>query len=276
MFLVILYPIGFSFFISLHELYLLRPGAVRFIGLRNYTKLFNDVRFWKSLALTSYFVGISVFGQLLAGLGIALLLNEPLKGRGIVKALLVIPWALPGVIIGGIWKWIYHPDYGLINGLLRQVGLLELEGRISWLGTSQAINAIILTDIWRLAPFVGLMLLAALSTIPSQLYEASKIDGAGAWQRFLYITLPLLRPVILIVLVIRTMFAFQIFDLIFVLTRGGPGTATYTLTYLVYSKSFNQLHMGYGAAMSYAAAVVVMVFSLAYFLLLSRSKKTGI
>ncbi len=264
----LLYPVGYSFYISLHEWYLPQSN-ISFLGLDNYARLLGDPLFWKSTALTLYFVIISISGALVLGLGIALLLNEPLMGRGVVKALLLIPWALPAVIVGGMWRWIYHPDYGLINGILRQIGLFQARGSISWLGSSMAMKTVILTDIWRFGPFMGIMLLAGLATIPPQLYEASVIDGANRWQKFAYVTLPLLTPTILICLILRTIFAFQVFGLIFTLTHGGPGTATHVLAYYMYSTSFEYLHMGYGAAMTYILGGLILSF-IGFFLLLSK------
>lgn len=265
-----LYPVGYSFYISLHEWYLAR-STIYFIGLSNYARLLNDPLFWKSVGLTVYFAVTSIFGVLVLGLGMALLLNEPLRGKGVVKALLLLPWALPAVIVGGMWRWIYHPDYGLINGVLRQIGILQ--GSISWLGPSKAMNMAIITDIWRFAPFMGIMLLAGLTTIPPQLYEASLIDGANRWQRFTYITLPLLTPIILVALIIRTIFAFQVFGLIFTLTHGGPGTATHVLAYYMYSTSFEHLHMGYGTAMTYMLGILIIAFVTSFVVLLSKFSK---
>jgi len=275
-FSVIIYPLLYSFSISLQEYNLLRPEKISFIGLNNYVKLFRDNLFVYSILITIYFVIVSVFIQLLLGLGIALLLNEPLRGRSLVKALLILPWALPGTIIGGMWLWIYHPDYGLINNLLRSINLLKDIEVISWLGSPLlAIHAIIITDVWRLSPFAAVLLLAGLATIPKEIIESSKLDGASSWQRFLYITLPLLKPIIILFLLIRTMFAFQIFDIVYVLTRGGPGTSTFVLMYYAWDKGFNQLNMGYAAAASYVTAIFIIIFATIYMLILRVPLRKG-
>lgn len=259
-----IYPIAYSFYISLYKWYLY--SKVSFVGLGNYVKLIHDDLFWKSLYQVSYYVMMSVSCQLILGLGMALLLNEKLKGRGIVKAFLLIPWALPGTTVGGIWKWIYQYDYGLFNIILRTIGISE--NGFHWLSSSTALNSIILVDIWRFAPFTAIILLAGLTTIPKSLYEAAIIDGANAWRRLINITLPLLLPTILVVLIIRTMFAFQVFDLIVTLTHGGPGTATYVLPYYAYLNAFSFIHIGYGAAVSYALMgsilSMIVLFSLLF------------
>lgn len=263
--LVILYPLGYSFFVSLYDFSLLRPGEIPFIGLGNYVALFHDSLFWESIALTIYFVVLSILLQLLVGLGMALLLNVPLRGRGIVRGLLILPWALPGVIVGGMWLWIYHPDYGLINGVLRQLNILHETEVFSWLGSSlMAIHSVIFVDVWRLAPFTALMLLAGLATLPKDVYDASIIDGANALQRLRHVILPLLKPIILVVLIIRTIFAFQIFDIVYVLTRGGPGTSTYVLMYYIWNKGFNQLYIGYAAAAAYVMNILIVIFIVLY------------
>jgi len=258
-----IYPIVYSFYISLYKWYLY--SKVSFVGLGNYVKLIHDDLFWKSLYQVSYYVMMSVSGQLILGLGMALLLNEKLKGRGIVKAFLLIPWALPGTTVGGIWKWIYQYDYGLFNVMLRTIGISE--NGIHWLSSSMALNSIILVDIWRFAPFTAIIFLAGLATIPKSLYEAAVIDGANAWRRFINITLPLLVPTIVVVLILRTMFAFQVFDLVVTLTHGGPGTATYVLPYYVYLNAFSFIHIGYGAAMGYALMGSILSMIVLYILL---------
>ena len=250
---------------------LLRPLDISFVGLGNYTSILGYNLFWKSFSITAYFTFVSVFLELVIGLGIALLLNQKLRGSGFVKGMLILPWALPGIVVAGMWRWIYHPDYGLINGTLRQLGILN--GSFSWLGSpSMALNSIIITDMWRMAPFIALILLAGMATISPRLYDASKIDGADSWHRFWHITLPLLKPFIFVVVVIRVMFSFQIFDLIFVLTRGGPGTATYSLTYLTWMRGFNQLHMGYGAAISILTGLTIGICIVILYLWIGRRR----
>ena len=261
----------YSFYISLHNLMLNQPEAMEFIRFGNYLRLLNDPLFLRSMGLTLYFVGLSVFLQLIVGMAMALVLNEPLKGRGWVRALLVLPWALPGTVVGGIWRWIYHADYGLINGLLRILGVLK--GSLLWLGPGMALNAVVFAEVWRMAPFAGLMLLAGLATIPRQLYDAARVDGATGWQIFWYITLPLLKPTIGIILVMRTMFAFQNLELVYVLTKGGPGTQTYLLPYYMYTVSFNQLQAGYGSAMAYGITILIALVCGIYLLTLSLSER---
>jgi len=236
----------------------------RFVGLENYRFLAEDTRFWNALANTAYFVAISVPLELALGLGFALLLHRTFPFRGAARALVLVPWAVPTVVAARFWEWIYNGDFGVLNYLL---GV-----RINWLGDPfWALHAAILADVWKTTPFVVLLLLAGLQVIPEELYRAARIDGANAWQTFRHITLPLLKPVILLVLLFRTMDAARIFDLIFVLTGGGPANQSETLVVYTYKLLYRTLQFGYGSALAVATFLFVFALSLVYLRMLGRA-----
>jgi len=242
-------------------------GISRFAGLENYRFLLADARFWNALAHTAYFVLLSVSLELTLGLAIALLLNQSFPGRGLARALVFVPWAVPSVVAARFWEWIYNSDYGVLNYVLGT--------RVNWLGDPRwALHAAILADVWKTTPFVVLLLLAGLQVIPEDLYRAARIDGAGSWQLFRHITLPLLLPVILLALLFRTMDAARVFDLIFVLTGGGPANQTETLVVYAYKLLYRTLQFGYGSAVAVATFLFVLTLSLAYLRLLGRAWQT--
>jgi ABC-type sugar transport system permease subunit len=264
---VILYPVGRTLYLSAHDVSLSRPEEKEFVFLRNYIDFLRDPDFWMTIRRTVYFTLVSVGIELLLGLGIAMLINAHPPGWRFLRFSLIIPWAVPTIVNGTIWRWIYNADYGALNGLLYQLGFIE--SYIPWLiKPIRAMNLVIVADIWHTFPFVALIIQAALATIPTSLYEASAIDGASRWQKFWYLTLPLLRPAILVVLVIRTVEAFRVFDLIFVITRGGPAFGTVTISYLTYLETFRNLHLGSGSALSFLVSAFIMVAALIYIRLL--------
>lgn len=263
---VVLYPLLESLLMSLHEWNLTMPRHP-FVGLANYAQILATPSFWQAIGRTLYFTLVSTGLELLLGLAIALLLNRPFRGRGLLRALVLLPWALPTVVNGIMWRWIDNPDYGALNALLTQAGLLHAYR--NWLGSPwSALNMVILADVWKMTPLAALLLLAGLQTIPRELYESAAIDGAGGWRQFLGITLPLLRTSILIVLVARTIEAFKVFDIIYIMTRGGPGDGTMTIAYYAYTQAFSSLLFGKGAAISYLIALFILLLSVGYVRLL--------
>ncbi len=239
-------------------------GVSQFEGLENYRFLFEDSRFWNALAKTSYFVGVSVTLELVLGLCFALLLHQEFHGRGVARTVVLIPWAVPSVVAARFWEWIMNGDYGVLNYLLGT--------RINWLGNPfWALHAVILADVWKTTPFVVLLLLAGLHVIPEDLYRAARIDGANSWQVFRHVTLPLLRPVILLVLLFRTMDAARMFDLVFVLTGGGPANQTETLALYAYKLLYRTLQFGYGSAVAVATFVFIFLLTLFYVRTLRRT-----
>jgi multiple sugar transport system permease protein len=257
------YPIGYLVWLSLQRRSLIFADLSGFTGIGNYTRLLTDPRFWNALYNTVYFTAVSVAVELVLGLGMALLLSRPAAGRGLLRALMLIPWVIPSVVSARMWEWMFNVDYGVLNYLLG--------ARIDWLGSPRwAIHAAIITDVWKMTPFVALLLLAGLQGIPADLYRAARVDGAGAWLIFRRITLPLLTPLILVVLIFRTIDAFRVFDAIYVLTGGGPGNSTETLSIYAYKVLFQTLQFGYGATLSMTVFVCVAAVTAVYARLLRR------
>ncbi len=254
--LVTIYPLIYVFYLSLHRNMPIF-GISKFVALKNYMFLLKDERFWNALKNTIYFTGISVMAELLLGLMIAIFLNRPFRGKGIVRAIVLIPWAIPTVVSAKMWEWIYNPDFGILNYILRE--------NINWLGSPfWAINAAIFMDIWKTTPFAVLLFMAGLKLIPRELYQAAKVDGASDIQIFINITLPLLKPIVLVVLLFRTLDAFRVFDAIYVLTGGGPGNSTETLSIYAYKTLFQTLQFGYGSALSVVVFLCIGIISLFY------------
>lgn len=263
---VILIPLVEAFWLSFHRYNLTVPGRP-FIGLANYAAALSDPGFWQAVGRTLYFTVVSTGLELVLGLAVALLLNERFAGRGLLRALLLLPWALPTIVNGMIWRWIYNADYGALNALLVQLGLIDHYR--SWLGSPMgAMNAVIVADVWKMTPLVVMILLANLQTIPGELYEAASIDGAGALGRFRFVTLPHIRAGILVSLVARTIEAFKVFDIIFIMTRSGPANGTQTIAYYAYTETFTGLQFGKGAALSYLIAILITALALIYFRLI--------
>ena len=224
-------------------------------GLENFAWILDDTDFRAALGHTFYFTVVSVSLEVVLGVLVALLLDQEFYGRAFVRALLILPWALPTIVNAVMWRLIYNPEYGSLNALLVQLGLMD--NYRSWLGDPQtAMNMIILADVWKTYPLIALMVLAGLQTIPKDLYEAAIMDGAGAWRRFWSITFPGILGALSVALVLRAIEAFKVFDIIYVMTRGGPADATKTVSFFVYQESFTYLRAGSGAA--YALTVTAM------------------
>ncbi|MGD1911722.1 MAG: carbohydrate ABC transporter permease [Rivularia sp. (in: cyanobacteria)] len=259
--LVFGYPIARAFWLSLFTQNLGTQLQPVFSGLDNYGRMVGDGRFWQSFLVTTIFTSASVISELLLGLIIALVLNQQFFGRGLVRTTAILPWALPTALIGLAWAWIFNDQYGVANDILLRLGLIKTG--INWLGEpTLATIAVIVADVWKTTPFISILLLAGLQSISADLYEAHSIDGATPWQSFRQITLPLLIPQILIAVLFRFAQAFGIFDLISVMTGGGPGGATEVVSLYIYSTIMRYLDFGYGAAL------VVVTFMLLVFAVL--------
>jgi multiple sugar transport system permease protein len=262
---ITIYPVIYVFYLSLHRKLLIFDIS-RFVWFDNYLFLLRDDRFWNALKNTVYFTAVSVSLELLLGLCIAVLLNRSFRLRGFVRAVVLIPWAVPTVVSARMWEWIYNTDFGILNYIIGS--------KINWLGSPfLAMNAAIFMDIWKTTPFVAILLMAGLQIIPQELYQAARVDGAGSWAIFKKITLPLLKPVILVVLIFRTLDAFRIFDAIYVLTGGGPANVTETLSIYAYKVLFQTLQFGYGSTLSVMVFMCIGGISIFYIRLLSRGMR---
>lgn len=244
-------------------------GVSRFAGLDHYAFLADDPRFWNAVWVTVVFTAASVGLELGAGLLVALALRRQRAGRRVALSLLLLAWALPSVVAAKLFEWLYHPSAGLVNFLLG--------GRaLNWLGDpGLALPGLILADVWRTMPFVALLCYARLLTIPAELYEAAQVDGAGHLGAFSQITLPLLRPILLIALLFRTLDALRAFDLMFVLTGGGPAGTTETLTVYAYRSLFQTLQLGFGSAVGVVVFALVMLVAWVYLRILRREGLTA-
>lgn len=266
---VTLQPILSTFYLSFFD----APSGIHqsktFIGLGNYLSLLQDSTFWATIGRTIYFTIVSVGLELILGLLIAQLIHSHPPGWKFLRVSLIIPWAVPTIVNGSMWRWIYSADFGALNALLLQLGIIK--EYVSWLTDPvRAMNLVILADIWHVVPFVALILQAALATLPVEVEEAAVVDGANVWQRFLYVRLPLLRPAILVALIVRTVEAFRVFDIVYIITRGGPANGTMTITYLTYLESFSYGKLGSGAALSFLISAFTLVMALLYIRFLYR------
>lgn len=252
------FPILSQFALSFTEFNFKFAQERGFVGLSNFTKLAGDTVFWRDLWQTLYFTMVSVALELGLGLAAALLLNGIRRGRTAVTSAVIMPWALPTVVAATMWSLILNDRIGLANSLLAQAGILREP--IVWLGPRLAMGSVILADVWKTTPFVAIILLAGLKSIPRHYYEAAELDGAGRWQSFRAITLPLLRPFIAVAMLFRVMDAFRIFDLIWVLTGGASRTET--LSIYIYRTLFRYADMGYGSAMTVALFAIIFLMSL--------------
>lgn len=261
--LMVAYPIVYSLWLSLHSYNLRRPRDFPFIGLDNYGTILGSQAFWKAAEVTLYFSVGSIGLTVVLGTSLALLLNERFPGRAVLRALILIPWAVPPVVNGLVWQWMLDGRNGLVNAILMSLGVLSEPQ--AWLSQPDtALGALVLAQVWNHTPFVAIVMLAALQTIPSELYEAARVDGANVFQRFYHVTLPWLSHSLLLVLVTQTMVALRTFDIIYVLTGGGPGDSTTVLAWLTYVTTFNFTDFGKGNAYAYIIALITMGLSTIY------------
>ncbi|YBV94175.1 sugar ABC transporter permease (plasmid) [Phyllobacteriaceae bacterium JZ32] len=242
----------------------------QFVGIENYAKLISSSNFQRALTTTALFAILSVTAEMVLGVLAALLLNQEFKGRTLLRALMILPWALPTVVNATLWRLIYNPEYGALNALLTQVGLLDAYR--SWLGEpGTAMAALIIADCWKNFPLVALIALAALQAVPRDIMAASMVDGAGAWARFRFVLLPYLAGPLMVALVLRTIEAFKVFDIIWVMTRGGPANSTRTLSILVYQEAFSFQRAGSGASLALIVTLLVTLLAVAYAMLIRKS-----
>ncbi|HEX2698004.1 MAG TPA: sugar ABC transporter permease [Anaerolineales bacterium] len=269
---VTLWPILSTFVLSFFNAPTGLNQARTFVGFGNYQAMLSDQTFWETIGRTLYFTVVSVGLELIIGLAIAQLIHARPWGWQFLRISLIIPWAVPTIVNGAMWRWIYNADFGALNGLLMQLGLIQ--HYVAWLTMpNAAMNLVILADLWHVMPFVALILQAALATLPEELEEAAAVDGANAWQRFWYIRLPQLRPAILVALIARTVDAFRVFDIVYIITSGGPAFRTVTITYLTYLNSFSFGKQGTGAALSFLISLVTILMAFIYIRILYRPEE---
>jgi ABC-type sugar transport system permease subunit len=259
-----LLPLCWTVWESLHQHDLRMPWLGRpFAWFANYATLARDPRFWSALGHTGVFTAVTVSLEIVLGLGIALAMNRAIRARGLVRAAVLLPWAIPTVVAALLARFMFEAPWGAVNTALVALGIVHEP--IVWLaGPHAAWVPIVLADVWKTTPFVALLLLAGLQTIDQSLYEAAATDGASAWEQLRRITLPLLRPAILVALVFRTLDAFRVFDLVYALTGGGPGTATEPIALYTFNALMQNLEFGYGAALSVVVFAVTFALALLY------------
>jgi ABC-type sugar transport system permease subunit len=260
--LIALFPLAWTIWESLHLHDLRMPWLGRpFIGLDNYIEALGDERFREALVHTLAFTVASVTLELTLGCVLALAMNRTFRGRGLVRAAILVPWAIPTVVAALIWRFMFDGDSGIVNAALASLGV---DPPVWFVDRLFAWVPVVLGDVWKETPFVALLLLAGLQGIDASLYEAARIDGASAWRQFRHITLPLLKPALLVALIFRTRDAFRVFDLVYVMTGGGPGTATEPIALYTFTSLLQNLRFGYGSALSVLVFLVAFLLALGY------------
>jgi multiple sugar transport system permease protein len=268
---VAVYPVARILWLSFFTQNLSTGLQPQFAGTLNYVRLFKDGHYWQTMTTTTVFTFVAVGTELLLGLGLALLLNESFHGRSVARTAALIPWALPTAVLALAWAWIFNDQFGVFNDLLIRLGLLSHP--VAWLGSGPtAMFAVIFADVWKTTPFMMIILLSGLQSIPDDLYEAVQIDGARVWHSFRLITLPMLMPSILLALVFRVIQSFGIFDFIYVMNGGGPGGATETVAIYNYRAFLRYLDFGYGAAMIVVTFLITGAICLLIYWPLSRTR----
>lgn len=269
---VFAYPLVSTAITSLQRVKLQTPGKAAFVGLDNYLDFLTSPAFWAAVQRTLYFTFVSVGLEVVLGVAIAAFIHRRYAGWRFLRLAIIIPWAVPTIAVATMFRWIYNADYGALNGLLFQLGAIDRY--VPWLSDPfAAMNFVIVADVWHSTPFVVLVVLAALSGIPSELYEAARMDGASRWQGFWSITVPMLRSALLVVLVVRTVEAFRVFDIIYVLTGGGPANGTLVISYVAYQETFRFFNLGRGAAVSFLISLFVIAAAIVYIRLLSDRRQ---
>jgi multiple sugar transport system permease protein len=261
-FLIIGLPLVYSLVLSLHRVNILTKRWI-FVGLQNYLEILPQADFIAALERTTYFAAVTVIVGLMLGMAIALILNMNFPGRGLLRSIVLIPWAMAPVAVGVLWGWIFDGSYGALNGLLLDLGLIDKP--IHWLGDgTMAFNLVALVYVWNQAPLAALLILAGLQSLPENLHKAGRIDGAGAVRRFFSITLPWLRPMLLLILILTTINSIMAFDLFWTMTKGGPGSATTVFSWMGYSYAFQFLRFAEGAAILYVLTFLCLLLAWAY------------
>lgn len=268
---VVIFPMITTFIYSLQNLQVMSVTKGAFVWLSNYVIVLSLVDFWAAFWRTLYFTVISTAIETILGLFIALLLNENFWGVKFLRTIIIIPWAIPGIVNGSMWKWIYNGEYGVLNAMLTKIHLLS-EYK-SWLSEPfAAMNMVIIADAWKMTPLAVIFFLASLQTINISTYEAAVMDGAGIIRRFFTLTIPYLKPTLLIVIVMRTVEKFKAFDIFYIITRGGPANGTKVLVYEAYQQAFTNLQYSFASTYAYLIAIIIVVLTVIYMKTLKRGE----
>ena len=260
---LVIWPILRTVWLSFHQMLSPMPGAATpFVGFKNFHNAFTDSSLLDSFRRTIYFTVLSTALEMLLGLILGLLMSQKIRGRWLLRAAVLLPWALPTVVNATMWRYIFNADYGPLNALLTQLGIIQ--GYKPWLGTPNvALHMVIFADVWKNTSVIAFFVMAGLTTIPGDVLEAAKVDGANAFRTFFSIVLPLLKPVLIVAMVLRTIEAFKVFDIVYIMTRGGPAGGTTSLALYSYQMAFSNQNFGYGSSL--ALLIVFVTFSLALF-----------
>jgi multiple sugar transport system permease protein len=254
-----IYPLLYNIWLSFHE-FVPRRRALEFVGFDNWVKLWNDARFWSSMGVTFVYFFVALFFQVTLGMGIALLLDAELPGFGMLRAVLSMTLVIPPAIAGMMFLLMQDPQFGVLTYFLSQLGILDQTSPI--LSTSStALAGVLVVEIWQWTPFMVLIFMAGLRALPTEPYEAAMIDGASGWQVFRRLTLPMMSKIIAVAILLRGIDLFRVFDYVFVMTSGGPGTATYSMSYYAWQQTFSFTNWGYGATISLVSVVIVIAIA---------------
>ena len=264
---VLIYPLAFSFWVSLHDYELTAIGQEQFIGLANYTGLLDNPSYWRAMTNTLTFVGLAVGLELVLGFGLALLLHGSVPLRHLFRSVLLTPMFITPIAVGLMFRFLLNSQLGVIPYILQTMGI-----RVDWFGPRMALFSIVLIDVWQWTPFMLLLLLAGLESLPAEPFEAARVDGASGWAMIRHITIPLMRPVILAAVVIRMLDAFKVFEYVYAITRGGPGERTEVIQYHIYRVGFRFFRMGEAAAMAYTLIVITLVLVIVLFYVIRREQ----
>ncbi len=257
------YPVVEAIRMAFYSYNPLRPDLSAFVGIANFEFLFSDPLFWDSLWQATVWTLLSILFQTILGVGIAMLLHRALFGMAFFRGLLLFPYIVPTVVIALIWRWIFNPEIGVVNYSLLASGIIREP--VYWLSTpTMAMASTIMLNVWKYTPFVVICVLARLQTVPLELYDAAKVDGAGFIRRFIDVTLPQLREVLIVVIVFRTIWTFNKFEEIYLLTKGGPGTSTFNLAVYSFEQSMASLRLGVGAATGVVMMIMLLIGSIVY------------
>jgi len=265
---MIIFPLIWSLYLSFTKYNAVAAAPPLFVGFDNYARILSDPDVWERFIITGKFVGLSVLFEFFIGFGLALLLNREFKGKGILTTLFLLPMMFSPVVIGKFFSFILDTNWGIANYIL---GALFGIPKIAWATSYEwALYSLVITDVWIWTPFMLLLTLAGLSTVPGYLYEAAEVDRASGWFKFRYITLPHITPLLILALLFRTMDAFRFFDVVYVLTGGGPGSSTQILPYYIYKEAFQYWHTGYSCSIAYIFLIIIIALSNIYVNYLNR------